>query len=227
MEQQRRGRCLDRAIRAVVVTLILLFAVACAPSQDAPPLDDPDDPRWSEPAPAAYRATFETSKGTFVVEVHREWAPVGADRFYHLIRAGFLDDSRFYRVVEDFIVQFGLPGDPTVTAHWLDRTIPDDAVRSSNVRGAISYAMTGPDTRATQVYINLVDNIRLDSTGFAPFGRVVEGIDVVDALYAGYGENAGGGMRRGDQGRIITEGNAHLERDFPLLDRIVRVTIER
>jgi cyclophilin family peptidyl-prolyl cis-trans isomerase len=128
-------------------------------------------------------------------------------------------------VVEDFIVQFGLPGDPEVTPVWLDRTLMDDPVLESNRRSRITYATTGPDTRATQVYINLIDNVRLDSTGFAPFGEVVEGMDVVDLLYSGYGENAGGGMRRGDQSRIIAEGNAHLDRDFPLLDRIISVRI--
>ena len=185
----------------------------------------PADPAWDEPAPADFRAIFETSAGRFVVAVQRSWAPRGADRFYHLVRRGFYDDSRFYRVIEDFIVQFGLPGDPEVTAMWLDRALKDDPVRESNLRGRITYAMTGPDTRTTQVYINLIDNVRLDSTGFAPFGEVVEGMDVVDLLYAGYGENAGGGMRRGEQGRIIAEGNGHLDRAFPLLDRIISARI--
>ena len=160
-----------------------------------------------------------------MIAVERSWAPRGADRFYNLVRHGFYDDSRFYRVIEDFIVQFGLPGDPEVTSLWLDRTLMDDPVVESNRRGRITYAMTGPGTRATQVYINLIDNIRLDSTGFAPFGEVVEGMDVVDRLYAGYGENAGGGMRRGNQGRIIAEGNAHLDRDYPLLDRIISARV--
>jgi cyclophilin family peptidyl-prolyl cis-trans isomerase len=185
----------------------------------------PENPVWREAAPDSFNVAFQTSRGLFLVEVRRSWAPVGADRFYNLVRHGFFDDSRFYRVVEGFIVQFGLPGDPEVTAVWLERTIEDDPARESNLKGRIAYAMTGPDTRATQVYINLIDNVRLDTAGFAPFGQVIKGMEVVDALYAGYGENAGGGMRRGEQGRIIAEGNAHLDRDFPLLDRIVSARI--
>lgn len=201
-----------------------LVLAGCA-GDDRGVLYDPDAPAWSEAAPAVFRAAVETGRGTFVIQVRRAWAPRGADRFYHLVRHGFYDDSRFYRVVEGFIVQFGLPGDPSLAAVWLDQPILDDPVRASNVRGAIAYAMTGPDTRMTQVYINLTDNVRLDSTGFAPFGTVIEGMDVVDALYSGYGEDAGGGMRAGRQGRIIAEGNAHLDRDFPALDRIVRARI--
>jgi homoserine O-acetyltransferase len=222
-------------IGPVLATLIIapIFA-ACEASERQtdegdPPnralLLQPGDPAWEEPAPPEFHAIFETSAGRFVIAVQRSWAPRGADRFYNLVRHGFYDDSRFYRVVEDFIVQFGLPGDPEVTPVWLDRTLTDDPVLESNLRGRITYATTGPDTRATQVYINLIDNVRLDSTGFAPFGEVVEGMDVVDRLYAGYGENAGGGMRRGEQGRIIAEGNAHLDRDFPLLDQIISARI--
>ncbi len=186
----------------------------------------PDDPAWAEPAPAAYRAVFRTTAGTFVIEARRAWAPLGADRFFHLVRHGFYDDSRFYRVVAGFIAQFGLPGDPAVTPLWLDRAIPDDPVRASNTRGRVAFAFREPGTRTTQVFINLVDNVRLDSAGFAPFGEVVEGMDVIDRLYAGYGEAAGGGLRRGDQSRIIAEGNAHLDRDFPLLDRILTARID-
>ncbi len=186
----------------------------------------PDDPAWAEPAPAAYRAVFRTTAGTFVIEARRAWAPLGADRFFHLVRHGFYNDSRFYRVVAGFIAQFGLPGDPAVTPLWLDRAIPDDPVRASNTRGRVAFAFGEPGTRTTQVFINLVDNVRLDPAGFAPFGEVVEGMDVVDRLYAGYGETAGGGLRRGDQSRIIAEGNAHLDRDFPLLDRILTARID-
>ncbi len=186
---------------------------------------NPAAPPWSESAPEVFRARFETSKGDFVLEVHRAWAPRGADRFYNLVRNVFYDDTRFFRVVEGFIVQFGLSGDPEITAAWMDKTILDDPVRQSNQRGFIAYAMTGPDTRWTQVYINLDDNSRLDEGGFAPFAEVVEGMDVVDQLYSGYGEDAGGGMRGGKQGRIINEGNVHLDRDYPLLDRIIRATV--
>ena len=178
-----------------------------------------------EKTPETFDAVFETSKGTFVIEVHRDWAPLGADRFRRLIEAGYYDDSRVYRVIDGFIAQFGLAGDPAVISQWLDSTIPDDPVRAGNVRGSVAYAMTGPDTRSTQVYINLADNIRLDSAGFAPFGRVVAGMDVVDSLYSGYGESAGGGMRGGKQGKIIAGGNEHLDKEFPKLDRIIKATI--
>ena len=188
---------------------------------------DPDLPMWSEPAPDTFLARFETSAGDFAIEVVRSWAPIGVDRFYNLVRLGYYDDSRFHRTVPEFIVQWGLSGDPEVTNAWLGRTIPDDsAVVASNVRGTIAYAFTDVDTRSTQVYINLVDNTRLDAQGFPPFGRVVEGMDVVDRLHSGYGESSGGGMRRGQQGLIIGEGNAYLDREFPLLDRLVRASVE-
>ena len=189
------------------------------------PLLDPTAAEWQESAPDSFSVVMESTKGSFVVDVVREWAPIGADRFYNLVRHGFYDDSRFYRVVPEFIVQFGLPGDPEITPHWLDAMIADDPVLASNVRGTIAYAMTGPDTRTTQVYISLVDNSRLDEQGFAPFGRIVDGMDVVDQLYGGYGEHAGGGLRRGDQSRIYAEGNVHLDRDFPELDALIRATI--
>ena len=193
--------------------------------RDVDPILNPSSVLWQESAPDTFTIAFETSAGTFSVEVIRDWAPIGADRFYNLVVHGYYDYSRFYRVIPDFIVQFGLPGDPTVTPHWLDATIPDDPVRASNVRGTIAYAFTEPNTRTTQVYINLVDNTQLDEQGFAPFGRVTDGMDVVDRLYSGYGETAGGGLRRGDQSKIYAEGNAHLDRDFPELDRLVTATV--
>lgn len=157
--------------------------------------------------------------------MHRAWAPLGADRFCNLARAGFFDDSRFFRVLPGYIAQFGIPGDPAVTRVWKDRNFPDDSVRQSNVRGAIAFAMTGPAMRTTQLYISRKDNPQLDAQGFAPIGLVVEGMSVVDALYDGYGESAGGGVRAGRQQRMLTEGNVHLDRAFPLLDRLIRVTI--
>ena len=184
-------------------------------------------PVWSEAAPDTFLARFETSAGDFVIEVVRAWAPIGADRFHNLIRHGYYDDSRFHRTVPDFIVQWGLAGDPEVTAAWIGATIPDDdAVVASNVRGTIAFAFTEPHTRTTQVYINLVDNSRLDAQGFPPFGRVVEGMEVVDRIYPGYGENSGGGLRRGDQSAIVAGGNDYLDREFPMLDRLVRATVE-
>jgi cyclophilin family peptidyl-prolyl cis-trans isomerase len=176
-------------------------------------------------APDRFRVGFETSKGEFVIEVTRDWAPRGADRFHELVTAGYYDDARFHRVVPGFILQWGLARDPDVTASWSERYLPDDPVVASNTRGRIAYAFTDPGTRATQVYINLVDNVRLDSTGFAPFGEVVDGVEIVDAIYSGYGESSGGGLRRGDQSLIVAEGNAYLDEAFPRLDRLIRAKI--
>ena len=215
------------------LTLVVLFFLAPAYVTGAArqslgtraALLDPDHDFWRQKAPEVFNARFDTSKGSFVIEAHRSWAPLGVDRFYNLVRAGFFDDSRFFRVRAGFIAQFGIPGDPTVASAWRNRAMKDDPVRQSNVRGSVGYAMTGPDTRTTQLYINLSDNSRLDADGFAPIGRVISGMDIVDTLYAGYGEDAGGGMRGGKQGRIFEGGSAYLDRDFPKLDRLVRATI--
>ena len=187
---------------------------------------DPAHPAWREEAPDSFRARFETSKGTFIIEVYRAWAPIGADRFYNLLRHGFYDDQRFSRVVPGFIAQWGLSGDPEVTRAWTGQTIRDDTVVESNTKGAIAYAMTGPNTRLTQVYVSLVDNSRLDEQGFAPFGRVVEGMEVVDSLHDGYGEESGGGMRAGNQGPVEEGGNAYLQATYPELDYINRAFLE-
>ena len=210
----------------------ILLAVPSLMSAEKPSVESsnvllhPTDGFWQEQAPERFRVRFTTSEGDFVVEVHRTWAPLGVDRFYNLVRAGFFDDSRFYRVRADYIAQFGIPGHPAISSVWRELSIQDDPVRESNTRGSFAYAMTGPDTRTTQLYINLVDNTHLDTQGFAPLGQVVEGMDVVDRLYAGYDEDAGGGMRGGKQGKIFSEGNAHLDRDFPELTRLVRAAIE-
>lgn len=188
-------------------------------------LRNPKDRLWGRRSPNVFKVRMETSKGSIVIETHREWAPKGCDRFYGLVRAGFFDNSRFFRVRPGFIAQFGIAGDPVVAVVWKEQTIPDDPVRQSNTRGTITYAMTGPDTRTTQLYINLSDNSRLDKDGFAPLGKVVEGMDVADQLYSGYGEDAGGGMRGGKQGKIFEGGSAYLDREFPRLDKLIRATI--
>jgi len=211
--------------RAASVASVAPVAPASASERRALLLQ-PDAAYWGEPAPAEYSVSVETTKGTFMIAVTRALAPRGADRFYHLVRAGYFDDSRFFRVVPGFIAQFGIPGDPAITQVWKDRAMPDDSARTSNVRGTIAYAMTGPNTRTTQLFISLVDNSRIDVQGFAPIGRVVSGMDVVDQLYGGYGESAGGGMRAGKQARLLNEGNQHLDRDFPKLDRIVKALIQ-
>jgi cyclophilin family peptidyl-prolyl cis-trans isomerase len=195
--------------------------LACA----AQPLAHPEAAYWSQPAPAVFDADVETTQGTFALEIHRDWAPHGADRFYQLARAGYYDDSRFSRVVPNFIAQFGISGKPQVNAAWAARAIPDDPVRHSNTRGTIAFAMTGPDARTTQLFISLVDNSRLDAQGFAPIGFVSEGMDVVDRLYSGYGESSGGGVRAGKQGPLLTGGNAYVDREYPRLDHLIRITL--
>ncbi|MBI2073487.1 MAG: peptidylprolyl isomerase [Gemmatimonadetes bacterium] len=210
---------------AVVAAARCRGGVPAAASPDRGVLFRPEAAFWRTPAPKVFRAGFETSKGRFVIEVRRDWAPRGADRFFNLVRAGFFDDSRFFRVVPDFIAQFGIPGDPAVSRAWQDRTFPDDPEREKNLRGTVAFAMKGPDDRRTQVYINLRDNPRNDGQGFAILGRVIEGMDVVDSLYSGYGETSGGGMRAGRQQRLLEEGNAYLDREYPRLDRILRAAI--
>jgi homoserine O-acetyltransferase len=203
-----------------VVSVIAVTTMSCAP-RTARVLLDPSAAIWTEPVPSLYSATIETTKGTFVVRVPRDWAPLGADRFYRLARAKYYDDSRFTRVVPKFIAQFGVAGDPAVARLWYDRTFPDDSVRHSNVRGTIGFADTGPGKRTTQLYINLVDNTRLDAQGFAPIGYVASGMDVVDSLYSGYGENAGGGVRAGHQGPVVDGGNAYVDGTYPKLENAV------
>jgi peptidyl-prolyl cis-trans isomerase A (cyclophilin A) len=171
-------------------------------------------------APATYNARFDTSIGAFVVQVHRDWAPKGADRFYNLVKYGYYDGGRFFRVLPGFMVQFGINGDPSIQSAWVDANITDDPVKESNKRGYITFATAGPGTRTTQVFINFKDNARLDGQGFAPFGEVVSGMEIVDKINAEYRENP-------DQGRIQTEGNAYLTRAFPRLDYIRKATIEK
>lgn len=187
----------------------------------------PENPFWRDTAPSVYRARVAASHGVFVIEVHRAWAPRGADRFFNLIRAGYYDDSRFTRVVPGFIAQFGVARDSAINAVWASRAFADDSVKQTNVRGTLAFAMTGPNARTTQIYVNLVDNTRLDAQGFSPIGRVVDGMAVVDSLYGGYGENSGGGVRAGKQGPLRNGGNAYVDREFPRLDHLIRITVTR
>ena len=177
-----------------------------------------------EKAPDRYQVKFETSKGPFVVEVRRDLAPFGADRFYDLTQSHFFDDARFFRVLKGFVVQFGIHKAPSVSARWRTMQLVDDPVKESNQRGTITYAISGPNTRTTQVFINLADNRRLDANGFAPFGKVVEGMDVVDSLYGGYGDGAPQGAGP-DQNAIETRGNEYLNDHYPRLDYIKTATI--
>jgi peptidyl-prolyl cis-trans isomerase A (cyclophilin A) len=169
-------------------------------------------------APDSFQVRFETSRGPFTVEVTRALSPLGADRFYQLVSTGYFTDVRFFRVVPGFVAQFGMNGDPKVNAEWSDRTIPDEPVKETNAKGTIVFATSGPNSRSNQLFINLADNPRLDAMGFAPFGRVVDGMAVVDSIYSGYGEAP-------DQQQITASGNAYLERMFPKLDYIKSATI--
>jgi peptidyl-prolyl cis-trans isomerase A (cyclophilin A) len=177
-----------------------------------------------EMAPAMYKADFDTSAGMFTIEVHRDWAPNGADRFYNLVKNGYFDNIRFFRVVPNFMVQFGINGDPALNTVWKDARIPRDPVKQSNVRGYVTFAMqggsSGPDTRTTQVFINFKDNAGLDGQGFASFGKVSKGMEIVDKIYSGYGESP-------DQGRVQAEGNAYLTKDFPKMDYVKKATIAK
>jgi peptidyl-prolyl cis-trans isomerase A (cyclophilin A) len=210
--------------RSISAALAAAFAVACGGETRAPSADSTEAPAVGFPgteaqAPNDFLVQFETSKGPFTVEVHREWAPRGADRFYHLVQSQYFDNVRFFRVVSSFMAQFGMHGNPRVNEAWDKLPIQDDSVRESNRRGYITFATAGPNTRTTQLFINTVNNRPLDEMGFAPFGRVIQGMAVVDSLYADYGDAPPGGVGP-QQDRIKAEGNAYLEREFPKLDFI-------
>jgi peptidyl-prolyl cis-trans isomerase A (cyclophilin A) len=209
--------------RFIAVLLALAFASpAFAQGPGNPALANPA--ALNEQAPATYKVKFDTSKGPFVVEVHRDWAPNGADRFYNLVKNGFYNNARFFRVISGFMVQFGINGDPAISSKWRGARINDDPVKQSNTRGLITFATAGPNTRTTQVFINFANNATLDGQGFAPFGQVISGMNVVDALYSGYGEGAPSGAGP-EQGRVQSEGNAYLTSQFPKLDYIKSATI--
>ena len=179
-----------------------------------------------EKAPESFKVKFATTKGDFVVEVHREWAPNGADRFYNLVKLGYFDGVKFFRAVESFMVQFGINGDPHVNGAWLRSRIPDDPVKKGNKRGMVTFATSGKDARVTQVFVNYKDNSELDKSGFAAFGEVTgEGMKVVDSLYKGYGESAPRGQGP-EQGRVQSEGNAYLDKEFPKLDAVKEAKLE-
>jgi peptidyl-prolyl cis-trans isomerase A (cyclophilin A) len=183
-----------------------------------------DPSKLTAQAPETFKAQFDTTKGKFTVEVTRSLAPNGADRFYNLVKSGYFTDIAFFRVIPGFMCQFGINGDPAVSAKWRDANITDDPVKGSNKRGTITFATAGPNTRTTQLFINFGDNVGLDGQGFAPFGKVTDGMDVVDKINSEYGEGAPNGNGP-DQGRIQMEGNAYLKKDFPNLDYIKSATI--
>ena len=213
-------------IRRSLAVLCAAFSLAAfvSPALGQGKLSNPA--ALNEKAPATYKAKFETNKGAFVVEVQRDWAPNGADRFYNLVKNGYFDDARFFRVMPDFMVQFGINGDPAVNAAWRAARIKDDPVRQSNKIGYVTYATSGPDSRTTQVFINFKDNAGLDGQGFAPFGRVVSGMNVAESLNSEYGDGAPRG-RGPDQGRLQMEGNAYLAKEFSRMDFVRKATIEQ
>jgi peptidyl-prolyl cis-trans isomerase A (cyclophilin A) len=181
-------------------------------------LTSPGDSAFQRTAPDTFITRFRTSRGDFFVQAVRVWAPRGADRFYNLVRNGFYDRNRFFRVVDGFVVQWGIHGDPAVSGAWARMCIRDDPFRRTNGRRTITFAFGRPNTRTTQVFVNYHMNWRLDRMGFTPFGEVISGMEVVDSLYKGYGDVSKGGP---DPMRVVKEGNAYLDREFPLVDSII------
>ena len=209
---------------SVVPVLALLSGCSSSPTK-APETAPAAVEKKTGPAPDQFNVKFDTSKGAFTIEIHRDWAPRGVDRFYELLDSKFLDDARFFRVVRNFVVQFGINKDPKVTGLWNQLNIPDDKVKQSNLRGTITFATAGPNTRTTQVFINLANNRMLDGQGFAPFGKVTEGMDVVDSFYAGYGDMPPGGNGP-DPSKVESQGNDYLTGHFSRLDYIKTARVE-
>jgi cyclophilin family peptidyl-prolyl cis-trans isomerase len=225
----------NRILAVGTLSLVLgaeLGAQAAPKPAAAPPaaqrranLLDPARAFWRTRAPDTVRAEVETSRGPFTLEIVRAWAPAGVDRFYNLARAGYFDDSRFFRVISGFVAQFGIAGDPAIANLWGSRRLPADSVRTSNVRGTITYAQFKPTDRTTNLFVNLRDNVALDTLGFAPIGRVIQGMEVVDSLYSGYGEVIAAAAPIGNPKRLYGESNKYLDKEYPNLDRILRITI--
>jgi homoserine O-acetyltransferase len=187
-----------------------------------------ENPALQQTAPATFRVHLDTTKGPIVIEAHRDWAPRGADRFYELVSARYFDDNRFFRVVKGQWAQFGINGDPAVARRWRTRTFLDDPRTQSNVRGMVAFAFAEPNARTSQVYIALKDlSDPQDAQGFAPFGRVIDGMDAADALNSEYGESSGSGICVGKQQPLFDGGNAYLDREFPRLDRLLHAVVMR
>ena len=215
-----------RQTLALAMFIVLLLGCGGSEPEEQLPARNPllSPEQFGEMAPATFQVQFETSAGNFLVEVHRDWAPLGADRFYNLVTSGYYDDTRIYRVIGDFMAQFGLNADPYVNQAWKTQFIIDDPVMQSNSRGRMTFAKGGLHTRTTEIFINYRDNQMLDSDGFAPFGEVIEGMQVVDSFFGDYGD----GPPRGDgpyAAMAQARGNEYLDSDFPELTRIIRATI--
>jgi len=218
-QESRHGTPGACATRAAVACLLL---AGCSPSPENKSVAAPAKPG---PPPDVFRVNLDTSKGAVVLEITRAWAPHGADHFYELVRNGYYDGDRFYRVVPRFVVQFGIHGDPKVSQLWSSVRIPDDPVKQKNRKGMVTFATSGPGARTTQIFVNMRDNPLLDRQGFAPIGRVAEGMDVLDRLYGGYGDMPPRGS--GPDGvEIERQGNAYLENHFPRLDYNNKATVQ-
>ncbi len=224
------------SLRGAWAVAVALAIVACAhrtapaptPLQRSALLLDPNNPEWTRPAPAVSHLRFETTKGVFVLELNRAWGPLGADRAYNLARLGYYNDTRIHRVNPHYLAQWGLHGDSAVNAAWKGHYLRDDPPRSHNVRGTFAFSYEGSgheNTRNTQIYVNLADNNKNDVEPFTVLGTVSQGMAVLDSLYSGYGENSGSGVRQGKQGPLANGGNAFMDRMYPKLDRIIRVTV--
>jgi peptidyl-prolyl cis-trans isomerase A (cyclophilin A) len=209
-----------RTLAAVLSGAACLALMTCSPASEPK-----KEETKSETAPAVFQVNLDTSKGAVTIEVHRDWAPIGADHFYSLVKSGFYNDDRFFRVVRNFVVQFGINGDSARNRTWSEVSLPDDPVKESNTRGTLTYATRGPNTRTTQLFINLGDNSSLDGRGFAPFGKVTAGMDVVESFYGSYGDMPPGGQGP-DPAQIELQGNSYLDNHFPRLDYIKKATVQ-
>jgi peptidyl-prolyl cis-trans isomerase A (cyclophilin A) len=215
------------SLRGLALALSLSCALAPGLVHAAPAAKLLAPEKATEKAPAVFKVRFTTTKGDFVIEVHRDWAPLGADRFFNLVKIGYFEDLAFFRVIDNFMVQFGINGDGAVNEKWKDADIMDDpASGHSNERGTITFATRGPNTRTTQLFINFKNNGNLDGMGFRPFGNVVKGMEVVDSLYKGYGEGAPGG-RGPRQDLLQSQGNTYLKKEFPQLDYVKKAKLEK
>jgi peptidyl-prolyl cis-trans isomerase A (cyclophilin A) len=211
-----------KASRPVLVVFACLLLADCSQTPERKPAAAPAK---SGPTPEVYRVDLDTSKGAVVLEITRAWAPHGADRFYELVKNGYYDGDRFYRVVPHFVVQFGIHGDPKVSQLWSSLRILDDPVKQKNRKGTVTFASSGPGARTTQVFVNMRDNLSLDRDGFAPIGRVAAGMDVLERLYGGYGDMLPRGSGP-DGTEIERQGNVYLENHFPRLDYIKKAAVQ-
>jgi peptidyl-prolyl cis-trans isomerase A (cyclophilin A) len=226
-DQQRRDKVSLRLEKIHAEEIAVAEESGAAATEAAPqdsetaaekPEEKKEDTMWPETAPDTFKVKFECTNGEFTVECTKKWAPLGVERFYQLVREGFFDNAGFFRVVPNFVVQFGLAADPQVTAKWRTKTLKDDPVVQTNAPGTLTFATSGPNSRTTQLFINLANNARLDGMGFSPFGKVIEGMDVVQKINSEYGE-------RPQQGMITAEGSAYLKKNFPNLDYITKATL--